>query len=93
MIIGLGGGANVKARISNTTVTYGTQVSTLPVMASNQARLVPEYYTGVFIESNEIPNLNVVAGKFTKNQMSNQISTDKDVTGQGLDRAVVWGAQ
>ncbi|MGL5404616.1 MAG: OprD family outer membrane porin, partial [Acinetobacter sp.] len=24
------GGANVKARISNTTVTYGTQVSTLP---------------------------------------------------------------
>lgn len=87
------GGANVKARISNTTVTYGTQVSTLPVMASNQARLVPEYYTGVFIESNEIPNLNVVAGKFTKNQMSNQISTDKDVTGQGLDRAVVWGAK
>ena len=87
------GGANVKARISNTTVTYGTQVSTLPVMASNQARLVPEYYTGVFVESNEIPNLNVVAGKFTKNQMSNQISTDKDVTGQGLDRAVVWGAK
>ena len=25
--------------------------------------------------------------------MSNQISTDKDVTGQGLDRAVVWGAK
>ena len=48
------GGANVKARISNTTVTYGTQVSTLPVMASNQTRLVPEYYTGVFVESNEI---------------------------------------
>ena len=63
----------MKARISNTTVTYGTQVSTLPVMASNQARLVPEYYTGVFVESNEIPNLNVVAGKFTKTKCQTKL--------------------
>lgn len=83
------GGANVKARISNTTVTYGTQVSELPVMASNTARLVPEYYTGVFIESNEIKNLNLVAGKFTKNQWSDDIKSD----GQNLDRAIFWGAK
>jgi len=83
------GGANVKARISNTTVTYGTQVSELPVMASNTARLVPEYYTGVFIESNEIKNLNLVAGKFTKNQWSDDIKSD----GQNLDRAIIWGAK
>lgn len=83
------GGANVKARISNTTVTYGTQVSELPVMASNTARLVPEYYTGVFIESNEIKNLNLVAGKFTKNQWSDDIKSD----GQNLDRALIWGAK
>ena len=28
-----------------------------------------------------------------KPNSTNQISTDKDVTGQGLDRAVVWGAK
>ena len=40
--------------------------TTLPVMASNQARLVP-IDTQVFsFKVYEIPNLNVVAGKFTK---------------------------
>lgn len=83
------GGGNVKARISNTTVRYGTQVLALPVLASNTARLVPEYFTGVLVESNEIENLNLVAGKFTKNQLSDQINSD----GAELDRAVVWGAK
>src|SRR5690606_12220206 len=83
------GGAYVKARVSNTTATYGTQVLDLPVLASNTARLVPEYFTGVLVESNEIDNLNLVAGKFTENQYSNQINSD----GNELDCAVVWGAK
>lgn len=83
------GGGYVKARISNTTVTYGTQVSDLPVLASNTARLVPEYFTGVLLKSNEIDNLELIAGKFTENQYSDQINSD----GQHLDRAVVWGAK
>ena len=83
------GGAYVKARVSNTTATYGTQVLDLPVLASNTARLVPEYFTGVLVESNEIENLNLVAGKFTENQRSSQIKSD----GNELDRAVVWGAK
>lgn len=83
------GGAFVKARVSNTTATYGTQILDLPVLASNTARLVPEYYTGVLVQSNEIKNLNLVAGKFTENQRSSQINTD----GNELDRAVVWGAK
>lgn len=83
------GGAYVKARISNTTATYGTQVLDLPVLASNTARLVPEYFTGVLVQSNEIDNLNLVAGKFTENQYSSQINSD----GNELDRAVVWGAK
>ncbi len=33
------GGAYVKARVSNITATYGTQVLNLPVLASNTARL------------------------------------------------------
>ncbi|MEN8351983.1 OprD family outer membrane porin [Acinetobacter towneri] len=83
------GGAYVKARISNTTATYGTQILDLPVLASNTARLVPEYFTGVLVQSNEIDNLNLVAGKFTENQYSSQINSD----GNELDRAVVWGAK
>ncbi|WP_447579868.1 OprD family outer membrane porin, partial [Acinetobacter baumannii] len=83
------GGANVKARFSNTTVRYGTQVLDLPVLASNTARLVPEYFTGTLLTSHEIKDLEVVAGKFTKNQYSDQIATDQN----GLDRAVVWGAK
>ncbi len=83
------GGASVKARMSNTTVRYGTQVLDLPVLASNTARLVPEYFTGVLANSREIENLELIAGKFTKDQMSDQISTDEN----NLDRAVVWGAK
>lgn len=82
------GGGRVKARISNTTISYGTHVSDLPVLASNTARLVPEYYTGFMVKSREIKNLELVAGKFTKNQYSNQVSSDEI----GLDRAVFWGA-
>ncbi|NNH87072.1 OprD family outer membrane porin [Acinetobacter terrae] len=83
------GGASVKARVSNTTVEYGTQVLDLPVLASNTARMVPEYFTGVLATSHEIENLEVIAGKFTKNQYSDQINLD----GNELDRAVVWGAK
>lgn len=83
------GGANVKARISNTTVTYGTQVLDLPVLASNTARLVPEYFEGVLATSREIDGLELTAGKFTKNQYSDQINSD----GNQLDHAVVWGAK
>lgn len=83
------GGASVKARVSNTTVEYGTQVLDLPVLASNTGRMVPEYFEGVLAKSREIENLEVVAGKFTKNQMSEQISTDEN----NLDSAIVWGAK
>lgn len=83
------GGVYVKARVSNTTAVYGTQVLDLPVLASNTARLVPEYFEGVLVTSNEIDNLSLTAGKFTKNQYSDQIDSD----GNELDRAVVWGAK
>ena len=83
------GGASVKARFSNTTVEYGTQVLDLPVLASNTARMVPEYFEGVLATSREIKGLELTAGKFTKNQYSDQINSD----GNELDRAVVWGAK
>ena len=83
------GGANVKARISNTDIRYGTQVLDLPVLASNTGRMVPEYFEGFLVTSREIKGLELTAGKFTKNQMSEQINSD----GNNLDSAVVWGAK
>ncbi|WP_111895014.1 OprD family outer membrane porin [Acinetobacter sp. MB5] len=83
------GGAYIKARASNTTLTYGTQVLDIPVLASNTIRMVPEYFTGTLITSHEIKNLEVIAGKFTKDQMSDQIATDQN----NLKRAYVWGAK
>ena len=83
------GGASVKARVSNTTVEYGTQVLDIPVLASNTARMVPEYFDGTLITSREIKDLEVIAGKFTKNQYSDQINSD----GRHLDNAIVWGAK
>lgn len=87
------GGGYVKVRASNTTLTYGTQVLDIPVLASNTARMVPEYFTGTLITSHEIKNLEVIAGEFTKDQMSNQIKTDADISGNGLKRAYVWGTK
>ncbi|NHB59216.1 OprD family porin [Acinetobacter sp. 194] len=82
------GGGVVKARFSNTTVTYGTHVLDIPVLASNTARIVPEYFTGFLVKSHEIKDLELVAGKFTKDQYSDRLSSD----GNHLDRAVIWGA-
>jgi len=75
------GGANVKARVSNTDVRYGTQVLDLPVLASNTARLVPEYFDGFLVTSREIKGLELTAGKFTKNQYSDQINSDGNELG------------
>ncbi|WP_173912195.1 OprD family outer membrane porin [Acinetobacter sp. Marseille-Q1618] len=83
------GGGNVKARFSNTTAVYGTQVLDLPVLASNTGRMVPEYFEGTLVTSREIKGLELTAGKFTKNQMSDQINSD----GNELDSAIVWGAK
>lgn len=81
------GGGIVKARVSNTEVRYGTQVLDLPVLASNTSRLVPEYFQGVLATSNEISGYEFTAGKFTKNQYSDEIKSDASE----LDRAIVWG--
>ncbi len=83
------GGGFVKARISNTTAVYGTQILDIPVLASNTARLVPEYFEGTLVTSHEIKDLELIGGKFTKDQYSDQINTD----GNKLRSAWVWGAK
>ncbi|AZC22024.1 MULTISPECIES: OprD family porin [Pseudomonas] len=58
-------GAAVKFRISNTVLTYGDQMPALPVLNYDNARLLPESYTGTLITSKEIKGLELNAGRFT----------------------------
>ena len=58
-------GAAVKMRLSNTTLKYGNQFVSLPVIASDDSRLLPEAFTGTFITSTEIEGLELNAGRFT----------------------------
>ncbi|ESQ98079.1 membrane protein [Stutzerimonas chloritidismutans AW-1] len=58
-------GAAVKFRLSNTTLKYGNQFVNLPVIASDDSRLLPEAFTGTLITSSEIEGLELNAGHFT----------------------------
>lgn len=59
-------GAAVKFRISNTVLTYGDQMPTLPVLNYDDGRLLPESFTGTMITSKEIKGLELNAGRFTQ---------------------------
>lgn len=85
----LRGGGYVKARVSNTTVVYGTQTVDSPAFASNLGRIAPEYYTGVSITSHEIKDMELTLGKYTKNVRSGQVGSDDN----HLDRALSWGTK
>lgn len=58
-------GAAVKLRFSNTTAKYGNQFVNLPVIASDDSRLLPEAFTGTLLTSSEIEGLELNAGRFT----------------------------
>lgn len=73
-------GAAVKARFSNTTIKYGDQMPSMPVLAYDDSRLLPESFTGTLITSNEIEGLQLNAGRFTANSsMASPSSDDVDL--------------
>lgn len=59
------GGAAVKFRISDTVLKYGTQFTALPVLATDDSRLLPETVEGFLVTSKEIKGLELNAGHFT----------------------------
>lgn len=61
--MGLG---NVKARISNTTLTAGRQTLNTPVLAYIGNRALPSSFEGVSILSEEFNNLSFTAGSFDR---------------------------
>ncbi|SDI28816.1 outer membrane porin, OprD family [Pseudomonas flavescens] len=68
--------AAVKARFSNTVLTYGSQMPALPVLAYDDGRLLPETFEGTMITSTEIKGLELNAGHFTAQNAMNQSGRD-----------------
>lgn len=57
------GGLTGKLRISKTEARIGTLMPKLPILVSNDGRLLPQMFEGGMITSNEIDNLTLTAGQ------------------------------
>lgn len=68
--------AAVKARVSNTVLTYGSQMPALPVLAYDDGRLLPETFEGTMITSTEIEGLELNVGHFTAYNTMRQSGRD-----------------
>jgi len=82
--------AAVKARISSTTLTYGSQMPALPVLAYDDGRLLPETFEGTMITSKEIEGLELNVGRFTAQNAMNQSGRDsfRDDDGVGILKSI-----
>ncbi|CAI8778227.1 MULTISPECIES: OprD family porin [Pseudomonas] len=93
------GGAAVKFRISDTVLKYGTQFTALPVLATDDSRLLPETVEGFLVTSKEIKGLELNAGHFTALNAQSQSYHDSIggknrttwVKNPGLTQADVFG--
>lgn len=56
-------GATAKVRFSKTEARVGTLMPKLPILTSNDGRLLPQMFEGGMITSNEIDNLTLTAGQ------------------------------
>ncbi|ALZ86019.1 OprD family porin [Pseudomonas oryzihabitans] len=69
-------GATAKMKISETEFRYGTLMPKLPVVVSNDGRLLPQTYQGAQVTSKDIKNLTLTAGQLER--AKNRNSTDED---------------
>lgn len=67
-------GLTAKARISKTVLQIGTLQPKLPVLIANDGRLLPQWYEGAQITSNDITNLTLTGGKIER--VKDRSSTD-----------------
>ncbi|MBF7144327.1 MULTISPECIES: OprD family porin [Pseudomonas] len=73
-------GVTGKMRFSKTEVRYGNLQPKLPILVSNDGRLLPQTFQGGMITSNEIDHLKLVAGRLE--QVVGRASTNR--TGMGV---------
>ncbi|TDQ39904.1 OprD family porin [Thiopseudomonas denitrificans] len=68
-------GATFKAKLSNSTLKAGTLMPKLPTVSAGDSRLLPQTFTGVHVNSQEINNLTVDLGRL--NRVNQRNSTDR----------------
>ncbi|RSC27356.1 OprD family porin [Pseudomonas putida] len=88
--------ANVKARISNTTLTVGRQSLDTPMIAYIGNRALPSSFQGVALHSAEFDNLSFDIGTFDRvsprtEQSLSKFRTEYSATGVETDRASTAG--
>lgn len=69
-------GAAIKFRASNTVLKYGNQLPSMPVLAHDTTRLLPQTFTGTLLTSNEIEGLELNVGRFTSQNDNNRAGWD-----------------
>ena len=77
-------GAALKLRYSHTTLKVGEMEVETPVFDTADKRLQPEYASGYFLDSQEIPGVRLVAGHFTAFKNQNASSSHGDFDGYGV---------
>ncbi|HEY0287467.1 MAG TPA: OprD family porin [Pseudomonas sp.] len=78
-------GGAVKLKLSKTIVKFGEMEVQTPVFDTGDKRLQPEYATGVWIDSGELDELKLVAGRFTAFKNQDASTRDGDFGGYGAD--------
>ncbi len=91
--LGLG---NLKARVSNTTLTFGRQAMDTPMVATIGNRALPSSFQGVSIDSKEFNNLSFQAGTFDRvsprtEQSLSKFRSEYGNTGVETDRVSTAG--
>jgi hypothetical protein len=67
-------GATLKAKVSKTRVSLGTQFPSLPVIAASPARLLPQSFRGAYLISEDIPDATLHLGRMDR--VNQRDSTD-----------------
>lgn len=88
--------ANVKARVSNTTLTLGRQSMNTPVIAFIGNRALPSSFEGVSLQSDELNNLSFQAGSFDRvsprsEQSLTKFTSEYNANGATADRVDMAG--
>ncbi|MFV3386182.1 OprD family porin [Pseudomonas sp. NY15364] len=89
-------GATAKVRFSKTEARIGTLMPKLPILTSNDGRLLPQMFEGGMITSNEIDNLTLTAGQIEHavgraSSNSTSLSIDGRAVGQADSNKFYFG--
>lgn len=77
-------GAALKLRLGQSQIRYGEMTVETPVFDTADKRLQPEYATGFLLDSRDLLNLHVQAGRFTRFKNQNASSGHDEFTGYGV---------